>query len=123
MRRWAARERLSTWTSEFVPLSSRTTSTLSRQSKLPRLPVPDLRDTVVGYLKSLEPFYTITAPLDGSSIHSLKSRQHSLAREFLHPGGIGEKLQQRLVGLYSVFGNMLPRLIATANRARPLIAI
>jgi hypothetical protein len=98
MRRWAAREHLSTWTSELVPVSSRTTSTLSRQSRLPRLPVPELGDTVDGYLKSLEPFYTIIASQGESNIDTFRNRQHSLAREFLGSGGIGEKLQQRLKG-------------------------
>lgn len=113
MRLRARRERLSKWTSELVPVSSRTVSTLPRQCKLPRLPVPELQDTVDGYLKSLEPFYTIVAPQLGSNVRSLRDRQHSLAREFLHPGGIGEKLQQRLRGLYFMFESTLEERIAT----------
>lgn len=103
MRRWAARERLLTWTSGLVPVSPRTASTLPRQSRLPRLPVPELRDTVDRYLNSLEPFYTIIASQGGASIDTLRDYQRSMALEFLGSGGIGEKLQQRLKGLCLCF--------------------
>jgi carnitine O-acetyltransferase len=61
--------------------------TFSNQSKLPRLPIPSLGSSVGRYLQSLKPI--LTPEQWGQS--------KKAADEFLTPGGVGEKLQQRLV--------------------------
>ncbi|KAF8311691.1 carnitine acetyltransferase [Clavulina sp. PMI_390] len=94
------RKALSSWSSDIVPhgpLSSpRRASTLSKQSSLPRLPVPELADTVHRYLKTLEPLYHVLASRGGPSIESSRAQQNALAAEFLAPKGVGHVLQERL---------------------------
>ena len=60
---------------------------LRYESSLPRLPVPSLAETAAKYLKSVHP---ILSPEEFS-------RTESAVREFVKPGGIGEKLQTKLV--------------------------
>lgn len=57
------------------------------QDSLPRLPVPTLEETAKRYLKSLHP------------IISASELEHSKAAvsEFIKPGGVGSKLQQKLI--------------------------
>lgn len=57
------------------------------EDKLPRLPVPTLRETCDKYLTSLRPLL--------SESEFQKSSQ--AVNEFLKPGGVGEELQKRLV--------------------------
>eukprot|EP00903_Cladosiphon_okamuranus_P010710 g10122.t1 len=59
----------------------------SLQSSLPRLPVPTLEETFSRYLKSIEPI---------AKQHEFQTSV-AAAREFLRPGGLGEKLQARLI--------------------------
>ncbi|KAG0238321.1 hypothetical protein BGW42_005554 [Actinomortierella wolfii] len=61
--------------------------TFANQHKLPKLPVPTLQETLKKYLQTIEPFLT-AQELE----HNKK-----LAADFIRPGGLGEKLQQRLL--------------------------
>lgn len=57
------------------------------QESLPRLPVPTLEETAARYLKSLHPI------LSPSEFEQSKSA----VADFLKPGGVGSKLQEKLV--------------------------
>ncbi|KAK0388709.1 hypothetical protein NLU13_4952 [Sarocladium strictum] len=57
------------------------------QESLPRLPVPTLEETAKRYLKSLHPLLS-----ESEFEHSKKA-----VAEFIKPGGIGSKLQEKLV--------------------------
>ena len=57
------------------------------ENSLPRLPVPSLAETAAKYLKSVKPLLT---PAEFS-------KTESAVRDFVKPGGIGEKLQTKLV--------------------------
>lgn len=59
------------------------------QDSLPRLPVPALEDTAKRYLKSLHPLLS-----EIEFDHSKKA-----VAEFIKPGGVGDKLQEKLVAL------------------------
>ena len=61
--------------------------TFIHQSKLPRLPVPALQDTLAVYLKSVKPLL---------SPENIKQTE-KVVNEFQKPAGFGNKLQQRLV--------------------------
>ncbi|KAM3474048.1 hypothetical protein MY8738_008069 [Beauveria namnaoensis] len=61
-------------------------ATLRFQDSLPRLPVPTLEETAARYLKSLRPLLT-PAELKNSE---------AAVQEFIQPGGIGSKLQEKL---------------------------
>lgn len=60
---------------------------LRYQDSLPKLPVPTLEETASRYLKSLEPLLTP---------EKLQTSQAAV-KEFIRPGGLGRKLQERLV--------------------------
>ncbi|CAM1511102.1 Fc.00g086150.m01.CDS01 [Cosmosporella sp. VM-42] len=60
---------------------------LRYQESLPRLPVPALEDTAKRYLKSLHP---ILSPAEFES-------SKKAVEDFVQPGGVGSKLQQKLV--------------------------
>jgi carnitine O-acetyltransferase len=60
---------------------------LRYEHSLPRLPVPSLAETAVKYLKSVRP---LLSP-------SEFARTESAVKEFVKPGGQGEKLQTKLV--------------------------
>ncbi len=60
--------------------------TFGNQSRLPKLPVPDLHDTCAKLLEWVAPL------LD----HNQLARTRELVAEFTRPGGDGEKLQQAL---------------------------
>lgn len=100
MRPWVKRKRLGSWSSDIVSNAPRGASTLAKQTTLPRLPVPELGDTVQRYLNTLEPFYHILASRGGPSIEASRTRQQSLAKDFLRAGGIGDTLQQRVKGAH-----------------------
>jgi carnitine O-acetyltransferase len=57
------------------------------QESLPRLPVPTLEETAARYIKSVHPLLT------SSEFESTKKA----VAEFIQPGGIGEKLQEKLI--------------------------
>ncbi|KAI1434538.1 acyltransferase ChoActase/COT/CPT [Xylaria sp. CBS 124048] len=57
------------------------------QDSLPRLPVPTLRETAARYLKSIHPLL---------SPEEFAASQKAVG-EFIKPGGVGEKLQSKLV--------------------------
>lgn len=57
------------------------------QDSLPRLPVPTLEETAKRYLKSLHPLLS-----DAEFEHSKKA-----VADFIKPGGVGSKLQEKLV--------------------------
>lgn len=60
---------------------------LRYQESLPRLPVPTLEETASRYLKTLEPLLT-PEKLEAS---------RAAVKEFIKPGGPGQKLQDRLI--------------------------
>lgn len=57
------------------------------QESLPKLPVPTLEETAKRYLKSVHPLVT-AAEFEATT---------NAVQEFIKPGGVGEKLQERLV--------------------------
>lgn len=57
------------------------------ENSLPKLPVPSLAETAAKYLKSVHP---LLSPEEFS-------RTETAVREFVKPGGLGEKLQTKLV--------------------------
>lgn len=76
--------------------------TFSKQSTLPRLPIPALEDTFARYIKSLEPilrqaeeFGTLENRQTAAS--ELQQRQ-KWAEEAVQEGSLVRKLQQRLIG-------------------------
>lgn len=60
---------------------------LRYEDSLPRLPVPSLAETAAKYLKSVRPFLSPSDFL----------RTEAAVRDFVKPGGVGEKLQTKLV--------------------------
>jgi carnitine O-acetyltransferase len=80
---------------------SRTTQsqpkTLAHQHSLPRLPVPDLPETLSRYLQSLEP---LLQEKFGNSAHVQKVKREAWASDFEQ--GLGRVLQERLVGVLSL---------------------
>ncbi|KAI9202939.1 acyltransferase ChoActase/COT/CPT, partial [Polychytrium aggregatum] len=66
-----------------------TSVTFSNQSKLPRLPIPDLQESAAKYLESCKPLLTP---------EEFESTQQAV-QDFVKAGGLGETLQQRLVDL------------------------
>ena len=60
---------------------------LCYEKSLPKLPVPSLAETASKYLKSVRPLL---------SDHEFQNTENAV-REFVKPGGIGEKLQTKLV--------------------------
>lgn len=62
-------------------------ATLRFQDSLPRLPVPTLEETTKRYLKSLHPLLSATEYSDSKAA----------VEEFIKPGGIGGKLQEKLI--------------------------
>ncbi|KKA27106.1 hypothetical protein TD95_001121 [Thielaviopsis punctulata] len=57
------------------------------QDSLPRLPVPTLQETAARYIQSLKPLLT---PEE-------LAKSKAAVAEFIKPGGVGEKLQEKLV--------------------------
>lgn len=69
-----------------VPVVQISDRTLVHQESLPKLPVPPLNQTCARYLGSLEPLLC-----EEEMAHTRK-----LMKEFLRPGGVGERLQKSL---------------------------
>lgn len=78
--------------------SSSSSSLKPKPRDLPRLPVPELRDTLERYLVSLEPFYDDFAKETGRSVDEVREEVQRKVREFGRKGGVGEDLQRRLKG-------------------------
>ena len=74
--------------------------TFANQSKLPKLPVPALPDTVARYLKSVRPLL-----LTSEAIKSTEAACH----DFLRPGGIGQVLHSRLLEYTKTQDNWLDK--------------
>ena len=72
------------------------TTAMKRPLKLPRLPVPRLRDTLDRYLKSLEPFLLEDEVRGGLASSKAMQERVKWANEFEH--GLGKTLQERLIG-------------------------
>ncbi|WVQ66414.1 uncharacterized protein L199_004594 [Kwoniella botswanensis] len=77
--------------------------TFSNQSKLPRLPVPDLEKSLEGYLKSLGPI--LGQNYDASALPNEIEKRKLFAKDFAAPGGLGRTLQERLKDLDHVSPN------------------
>lgn len=101
-----------------LPLAVMHTRSSSTTKTLPRLPVPDLLKTLDKYLVSIEPFLreSVSSPEDFSAACQLRRKW---ADQFY--SGIGQTLQQRLVGTLSVKLACIFKLI-TENSPRQEIA-
>lgn len=64
--------------------------------KLPRLPVPALRKSLDGYLKSIQPLLLQDEVQNGVPFDAAYEKRVKLAEEFER--GIGSILQERLIG-------------------------
>ncbi|KAF8308923.1 acyltransferase ChoActase COT CPT [Cantharellus anzutake] len=73
--------------------------TLASPRMLPRLPIPKLEMTVKRYLESIEPLLPSHTSRSGESVDEARRIRQKYAEEFLMPGGLGRRLQQRLVDL------------------------
>ncbi|KAI9225849.1 MAG: acyltransferase ChoActase/COT/CPT [Piptocephalis tieghemiana] len=80
---------LSTFSPRFKELKREEIPTFANQASIPRLPIPRLEDTAKRYLRSLEP---LLGPEEFK-------RSQSAVEAFIAPGGLGEKLQERLFKL------------------------
>ena len=72
------------------------TTAMKRPLKLPRLPVPRLRDTLDRYLKSLEPFLLEDEVRGGLASSKAMQERIKWTNEFER--GLGKTLQERLMG-------------------------
>ncbi|WWC92892.1 uncharacterized protein L201_007854 [Kwoniella dendrophila CBS 6074] len=77
--------------------------TFSNQSKLPRLPVPDLEKSLEGYLKSLGPI--LEQSYGASALPNEIEKRKLFVKDFAAPGGLGRILQERLKDLDHVSPN------------------
>ncbi|OWZ78816.1 carnitine acetyltransferase [Cryptococcus neoformans Bt85] len=77
--------------------------TFENQSKLPRLPVPDLEASLEGYLKSLEPL--LEEKYDKASLSNEVEKRQLYVKDFASTGGLGRVLQERLKDLDHVSPN------------------
>ncbi|KAK8849764.1 hypothetical protein IAR55_005100 [Kwoniella newhampshirensis] len=77
--------------------------TFSNQSKLPRLPVPELEKSLEGYVKSLVPL--LEQAYDPASLPNEIEKRKLYAKDFASPGGLGRALQERLRDLDHVSPN------------------
>jgi len=68
--------------------------------RLPRLPVPNLENTLQTYLRSLQPLIKDDADRNGTSIQTVTTRQETLAGLFAN--GLGKTLQERLHGEWPI---------------------
>ncbi|XP_067269324.1 carnitine O-acetyltransferase-like isoform X2 [Pseudorasbora parva] len=69
-----------------VPVVQISDRSLVHQESLPKLPIPPLKQTCARYLASLEPLLC-----EEEMVHT-----QELVKEFLRPGGVGERLQKSL---------------------------
>ena len=68
--------------------------------RLPRLPIPPLKDTLKRYIESLEPFLLEDAVRGGQPFEEALQHRVDLAKEFEQ--GLGRVCQQRLIGIPSL---------------------
>ncbi|KAN0061504.1 hypothetical protein ACQY0O_006351 [Thecaphora frezii] len=74
--------------------------TFSAQKSMPRLPVPSLEQTFEKYVKTISPFFRQQhdqGQLVGSTPEQELEKRREWIRHFLKEGGLGRKLQQRLI--------------------------
>ncbi|KAI0749339.1 acyltransferase ChoActase/COT/CPT [Daedaleopsis nitida] len=81
----------------LVRRRAKSTSTAKSTPSLPRLPVPDLHQTLRTYLKSLEPLLLEDEARGGLAFGSAYEARHKIIEDFEH--GLGQKCQQRLLEL------------------------
>lgn len=72
--------------------------TITTKAQLPRLPVPDLHQTLRRYLQSLEPFFLEDESRGGPSSESASALRARWASDF--EAGLGSVSQGRLQGLF-----------------------
>lgn len=77
-------------------MANRSSSSNTKLLRLPRLPVPRLRDTLDRYLKSLEPFLLEVEARGGPSLSETMRARVNMVDEFER--GLGSALQERLKG-------------------------
>ncbi|KAI7950444.1 hypothetical protein MJO29_009118 [Puccinia striiformis f. sp. tritici] len=87
----------------FTPLARRMSTTRAdlnsgpaRLPELPRLPVPPLEQSVKLYLRSIAPLLLQSS---GSDFEKEYQRREVWASELCAPGGLGERLQNRLIDI------------------------
>lgn len=85
-----------------LPMQARHTATRYTSSKatLPRLPVPDLHQTLQRYLSSIEPFLLEDADHGGAPFDEAYQQRKLWAEDF--EKGLGQKCQERLYGMFGV---------------------
>ncbi|PWN52846.1 acyltransferase ChoActase/COT/CPT [Violaceomyces palustris] len=75
--------------------------TFTNQKSLPRLPVPPLEQSFEKYIKSIQPILRQRADQGqlepGASLESEIQKRREWIKDFMKDGGIGQKLQQRLI--------------------------
>ena len=77
--------------------ASAATSTSTSAQKLPRLPVPDLHQSLQSYVKSLEPLILEHEARGGPTFQDAYNARLKLAEDF--ESGIGRTCQRRLLGM------------------------
>ena len=73
------------------------TATSTSAQKLPRLPVPDLQQSLRSYVKSLEPLLQEHEARGGPAFQDAYNARLKLAEDF--ESGIGRTCQRRLLGM------------------------
>lgn len=74
--------------------------TFSSQKSLPRLPLPSLEQTFDKYLKSISPLIRQQhdqGKLEGATVEQELQKRRQWISDFVKQGGLGPKLQQRLI--------------------------
>jgi Choline/Carnitine o-acyltransferase len=103
------------------PISYRRSSIRTRSKSsnaLPRLPVPDLRKTLNGYLKSLEPFLLEDEARGGQPFHLSYAARARWAEKF--ETGVGRLCQERLLGMFKVASRGTSSQIKSQRWIKPL---
>lgn len=79
-----------------LPKRAISTTPTTPALKLPRLPVPVLRKSLDGYLKSIQPVLLQDEAQSGAPFDAAYEKRVKLAEEFER--GLGSVLQERLLG-------------------------
>jgi len=72
-------------------------STITARQSAPRLPVPQLRQTLDAYLESLQPFFEDLSVTSGRSKQDIAAERKAWADDF--ENGLGKLCQNRLIGI------------------------